>query len=72
MNPQEYSKRLMGMSNAIMNVETLEEKAEREKEETAKEMEDARDIVEEMAQNSDWAEEHGCRQEEEQDGEWQV
>ena len=69
----QFYKRLLDTCNPdIASVETLEEKAEREKEETAKEMEDARDIVEEMAQNSDWAEEHGCRQEEEQDGEWQV
>ena len=61
MNPQEYSKRLLGMDNSIMNVEipefvqspkdvanyypelgdrdteTLEEQAQREKEETTKE-----------------------------------
>jgi len=61
MNPQKYSKRLLGMSNKIMNVEipefvqspkdvanyypelgdrdteTLEEQAQREKEETTKE-----------------------------------
>ena len=61
MNPQEYSKRLLGMDNKIMNVEipefvqspkdvanyypelgdrdteTLEEQAQREKEETTKE-----------------------------------
>lgn len=69
MNNKRYAKRLLGMSNAIMNVEsdteTLKEKAETEKIDTAKEEtfedklrsdayiekeEDAKDIKEEQEQ----------------------
>ena len=51
MNPQKYSKRLLGMSNKIMNVEDEEGYWEKQR--------DVKDIQEEMS----WEEAHGEREE---------